>query len=480
MVTAGNNVMNRIDQAVLILAMLFVLLMPVSKKIWYDETVSVLCSKGISHNTPAQYANATIITNTELEQHNTAANVFDATVVDNSNSYLYNIKLHFFTNMFGNTVNMYVLLSRLFAIAALACFYILSRKFISSPGFRAAAIFFLCTDPVFWGMAVEIRAYMAGIFFICLSAIFLIRFLNENDSPVNLFFTLLFSVGALLCHFLTAYVLLVYALLLLVYKGKTLLSKKYILPVVVPVLLLGVFFLFSISGLQVMGKQNKVISEIHKDSFTYSSVLFNFLKFTAVNMKVVLPAFHPSNIIKIIAAAILLLVYMAGRKAAKSNGQFKPMHMLLLLALSGSLFLTALSLAAGHNTPFYNRYFSFSIPFNCLFIAFFLQLLFQHSRNAIVKYAALAFFIVPVVFLFYKGLKIQTDVKYSHTQIAEIISSKNMTDVEVQEPGDALLIHCFLPKGYQLNYHIIPTATEFKASNQSLTEAVPIVRISNK
>jgi hypothetical protein len=479
MVTTGNNLMNRIDQVVLILAMLFVLLMPVNKKIWYDETVSVLCSKGISHNTPAQYQGATIITNAELEKHNNAANVFEATVVDNSNSYLYNIKLHFFTNMFGNTINTYVLLSRLFAVCALICFYVLARKFISAPLFRAIAIFFLCADPIFWGMSIEIRAYMAGIFFICLSAIFLVRFLNENDSPANLFFTLLFSVAAMLTHFLTVYVLLIYALLLLVYKGKTLLSKKYILPVVVPVLLLGIFFMCSISGLQVMGKQNKVISEIQKDSFTYSSVLFNFLKFTAVNMKVVLPAFHPSNIIKILAAGILLIVYMVGRKAAKGTGQLKPMHMLLLLALSGSLFLTALSVAAGHNTPFYNRYFSFSVPFNCLFIAFFLQLLFQHSRSAIVKYAAMAFFIVPVAFLFYKGLKIQGDVKYSHTQIAEIISSKNMTDVEVQEAGDALLIHCFLPSGYQLNYHIVPTATAFKASGQNLVESVPIVRISN-
>ena len=471
--------LGQLDRLVLLVCVLFVLFIPVDKRIWYDETVSVLCSKGISHSTPAAFEGVSLITNAELGSYNTPSKVFDATVIDNSNSYLYNITLHYFTNLFGNTVNTYVLLSRLFSVLSLVSFFFLSRRFIASPIFRSVALLLLLADPVFFGMSMEIRAYAAGIFFTCLSALYLTRFIDGEDSPGNLFFTFLFSVAAFLTHFLAVYVLLVYGLLLIILKGKKLLSKKYILPVLIPVLLLGLFFAFALSGLMVMNKQNEGIAEMHKGEFTYASVFFNFVRFTAINMKVVLPAFHPSDIIKLLSLVVVILVCTLARKLANDKIHRRHTYMLLLLAISGSLMLTALSLIAKHNTPFYNRYFSFAIPFNCLFIAYFLYLLFKKSRFAIVNYTTLLFFIVPVTLLFYKGLGTKGNVKYTHTDIADIIVADKMTDVVVKESADALLIHCFLPQGYKLNYHVDPTATSFNAYNSTTTRALPIIRIDN-
>jgi len=475
---SNTQLYKHVDKVVLLLACLFVLLAPADKKIWYDETVSVLCSKGISHSTPAAYSGVNTISNKALEQYNNPAHVFDATVTDNSNSYLYNMALHYFTGIFGNGLNIYVLLSRLFSVLALISFYLLGKKYIPSPFFRSAAIFFLLADPVFLGMSTEIRAYAAGIFFITLSALYLSRFIDENDSPRNLFFAMLFSVCAFLTHFLSVYVLLVYGLLLIVIKGKKLLSRQYILPILVPAALLALFFAFAMAGLSVMNKQNATIAEIQKTDFTYTSVFFNFAKFTANNLKVVLPSFHPSNIIKLVSLLIVVAMGISARKLAGDALQRRHANTLLVLALSGSLFLTALSIAAGHNTPFYNRYFSFAIPFNCLFVAYLLYLLFR-QKSALLKYGALAFFLLPVAVLFYKGIGQPGNLKYTHTDIAATIEEKNMTDVVVRESADALLIHSFLPNGYNLNYHIDPAATAFKAYNATESATLPIVRIDN-
>ncbi len=473
----NNNILRRLDLFLLLLSVLFILFYSVDKKVWYDETVSILCSKGISHNTPLDFNNKALITNTELSAYNTSGNVFNATVTDNSNSYLYNISLHFFTLLFGNSINIYLLLSRLFGVACLVAFYFLSQKLISSPGFRALALFFLFTDAIFLGMSIEIRAYILGILFICLSALYLFRFIYEEESPGNLFLVLLFSVGALLSHFLSVYILFVYGLILLAKKGKGLFAKRYVVPILLPLLLLAVYFLFSFRGLLIMDKQNAAITEARKSDFSYTGVFFNFIKFTTQNIKILLPAFNPSNVIKLVSAAIFIIILIVAKRVAHEKRQKQLLFVLLGLALSGSIVLTALSLKAGHMTPFYNRYFSFSVPFNCLFIALFLQLLFQNVRSAAIKYGALVFFVVPAAFLFYKNVQQTENLKYSHVQIARIIADKKMTDVEVKDSRDATLIHCFLPGGYNLNYHVNPGATLFKAYNQSATEEIPIVRI---
>src|ERR1700722_13606084 len=119
MVVANNILSNsrsrKINIFCLLAAIILVLTLPVKKEIWYDETVSIRCSKGISHDTPALLSNIDAANSAGLSRLNTAANVFNATVLDNGNSFLYNLCLHWFTLIFGISVAAYMLLSKLCA-----------------------------------------------------------------------------------------------------------------------------------------------------------------------------------------------------------------------------------------------------------------------------------------------------------------------------------------------------------------------------
>ena len=160
------------------MAIIIVLILPLKKEIWYDETVSVLCARGISHDAPMLFANTNVVSSVALAQLNTPANVFNATVNDNANSFLYNICLHWYTAVAGNSITSYMLFSKLLAIATLIAFYFLCGLFFGrgSP-FTSVAIMLLAIDIDFIGMSHEIRAYQMGILFVTLAAIYFYKFI---------------------------------------------------------------------------------------------------------------------------------------------------------------------------------------------------------------------------------------------------------------------------------------------------------------
>ena len=90
----NSGLAKKINIFCLLAAIIAVLLLPLKKEIWYDETISMQCSKGISSDAPSLFANTNTTNSETLAGLNTAGNVFNATVLDNGNSYLFNIGLH--------------------------------------------------------------------------------------------------------------------------------------------------------------------------------------------------------------------------------------------------------------------------------------------------------------------------------------------------------------------------------------------------
>ena len=237
----GNGLAQKINIFCVLFGIAIILFLPLKKEIWYDETISVLCAKGLSHDTPLQFADSSVVSSETINRLNTNANVFEATVNDNANSYLYNIGLHWFSSVCGNSIGAYMLLTKLLAIASILAFFMLCRQILGNNYFTTLALILFNCDIDFIGMSHEIRAYSMGILFITLAGIYFFRFLKD-DKPLHLFLTGLFSVAAILTHFLSVYIILVFLGAMLLYKKASLFNLKNIVAIMIPVALIAFYF----------------------------------------------------------------------------------------------------------------------------------------------------------------------------------------------------------------------------------------------
>jgi hypothetical protein len=442
----------KINILCLLAAVLIFLLFPLRKEIWYDETVSMLCSKGISHDAAAIFSNTATVSSSALEQLNTAGNVFTATVLDNSNSFLYNILLHWFTLLCGNSIGAYVLLSKLCGIATLIAFYVLCNLFFEQSAFTALAVLLLALDNNISGMSSEIRAYSLGTFFATLGGIYFYKFTFQKDRPWYLFLLALFSVFAVLSHFLSVYVVLAFLGIMLFYKRAALFSVRNMVVALLPLGVLVVFFVFASYGLRVMNRQNAVIqSSVH--DFSAWEVVLRSMKFTAINFKVVFPAFSDKMLVIVLSFLLLISLYVAGIKVA-ADGPKRKLHILFILGVSGAVFLSLLCLRSHHYTALYFRYFSFANPFCCLFAAMLIFVLFNSPKiNLVARLSLTALILLPVVGYFIMvQYKANPSVKYNHIAVAHEIVKDGVSRIEVPEWKDAFLIQSVLPAGYKIDY----------------------------
>ncbi|MCW3124116.1 MAG: hypothetical protein JWQ38_3608 [Flavipsychrobacter sp.] len=476
---ANNGLARKVNIFCLLAAIIAVLIFPLKKEIWYDETVSMLCSKGISHDTPEQLANTTTTSSAELAKLNTSENVFTATVLDNGNSFLYNISLHWFTGLFGNSIATYTLFSKLCTIALLIAFFLLCLLFMTDSFFVSIAVLLLAMDNMM-GISHEIRAYAMGAFFITTAAIFFYKFTYQKASPLLLFLTGLFSVGAVLCHFLSVYIVLVFLGAMLYTKRTALFSVKNVLAMLLPIALIGIFFYCSAKGLQIMSKQNEKIAQAAQE-FSMGKVLLLGMKYTAINFKAIFPAFIDKAIVIILSFLVVPALYLYGLRNTAIATQKRNLHLLFLLGISGSIFLSLLCLKSHHYTALYYRYFSFCIPFCCLFTTYVLYICAANSGiSKAVKGGILSVITLPVVALFLMFLaKGNPKVKYNHIAVAGEIVRDHVTKIEVPEWSDALLIQCVLPDGYKIDYVRNPLTTNFTLYKAGNEEQVPVIKINS-
>ena len=240
MIRAG--LAKKINILSLLIAIAAVVVLPLKKEIWYDESISVLCSKGITYDTHNLFAGSTTITGAAIEQLNTPQNVFNATVADNGNSFLFNICLHWLAPLAGNTIPAYMLLSKLCGIATLLAFFVLCNLFLKDSIFTALAILLLAADINFMGMSHEIRAYAMGTLFTTLAGICYYKFSCEREKPIYIFFLALFCVAAVLSHYLSLYVILVFLVCLVLAKKAGLFSLKNIAALIIPLAIIAIYF----------------------------------------------------------------------------------------------------------------------------------------------------------------------------------------------------------------------------------------------
>jgi hypothetical protein len=475
----NSGLAKKINIFCLLAAIIAVLLLPLKKEIWYDETVSMLCSKGISSDAPSLFANTNTTNSDTLGRLNTAGNVFSATVLDNGNSFLFNIGLHWFTLMFGNDIATYLLFSKLCGIAALIAFYFLCNLFFEGSLFTSVAIILLTSDLTFMAMSHEIRAYAMGIFFITLAGIYFYKFMYRSEKPIYLFLLGLFSVGAVLSHFLAVYIVLVFVGGLVLQKKWSLFSLKNVLALAIPVCLVAVFFYFSHYGLVLMNKQNQAIQQrTMAEGFNLWQVLLRSMKYTAINFKTVYPSLINKSIVIAGSFLIVVVTYVAGIRVANTAAEKRNLHLLFLSGISSSFFLAFLSIKSHHYTSLYFRYYSFCLPFATLFTAYFLFVIFNSKKmSKVVNRIIMLIVLVPAVALsLVFNFKANPKVKYNHTLVARQIIKNNVRKIDVPEWKDAFLFQSILPEGYKIDYVVNPTSLYFTLYSTGAEEKVLVIR----
>lgn len=457
-----------INLVVLVSCVLLVLFMPFRKEVWYDETISMMCSKGLNPNSPIAISEGSRFSSAEFHKLNTISNVFTATVVDNSNSFLYNACLHWFTSVFGNSVSSYMLLSQLLGALTLIVVFLMATSFFGHNLFVSLAVLLLYLDVDFMGMSHEIRAYIMGMLLSALAGLSFFKFINDGSKTINLFFTALLSVAALLTHFLSVYIVLVLLLSILIIYKKSFFSLQNILALILPILLIAIFFYYSLSGIQIMSSQNvKIKAKAMAEGFSYVKVLFGTLKFISLNFKLVFPAFINRYAVSLISVLSLFTLYFFAFKHATSYAIKRNLHLLFLLGISSSIFLALLCVKSGHYTALYYRYHSFSIPFSTLFVSYALWILWSKFKNQKFRIVALvAIFMLPCGVYYAVAVKSHTArLSYNHMQVAATILKNNVTEIEVPDWGDAYLIHSVMPADCKVDYVRNKVSTYFTLKN---------------
>ena len=475
----GNDLSKKVNIICLIAAIFLVLLLPLKKEIWYDETVSVLCSKGVSHDTHLQFADTTIVHSADIEKLNNAANVFTATVNDNANSFLYNLKLHWITRLFGRSITAYMLLSKLCAVITLIAFYFLSRQFFKDSLFTGLAVLLLVTDLNFISMSHEIRAYSMGTTFVTLAAVFFFSYLNTKERPVYLFLVSFFGVCAVLSHFLTVYIIAVFLVALILLKGKKLFTFKNMAAGLIPLIPRILFCWEAYSGIGVMKGQSRNIEDGYANyGFHISEVFLRSMKYMSMNFKMVFPAFSSGTSVVFISFLVTVALFVLGFMGASDKNEKTTLKLMFALGTVSTVLLLLLSLKSGHYTSLYFRYHSFALPFCSLAVVYVLFICFNsHKVNRLVKYVAAAVIVLPSLAFFAKSVfKESLNVHYNHPSIAAQIVKNNLNRVGVPDWQDAFLLQSLLPQGYKIDYFRSTKGDFFILYKQTGTELIPAIK----
>lgn len=478
----NNNITRYINIGTLLLLICLVFFYPVKKEIWYDESVSMLCSKGLYYTTGNELTALGSNSSAVLEAKNNATDVYKCTLIDNGNSFLYNELLHYYTNLSGNSINSYMWLSKLSAAGMLVLLFVLCGLLWGDSIFTALALVLMCADGISWTMAHEIRAYEMGMMFIVGAAVFTYKYLYKTGNSKDLFFAGLLSVSAVLCHYLSAYAVLVLVAYILLNKKTELLRIKNIAAIAVPVALAGIYLVLAAQGFAVMNRQNSRIAQTHTatNDFSIAHVATLSMKFTNSNFKFVISSFTDSVIVTVLAFVFVIALYVVAVRLSPTKKEKRDLHFLFLSGMSGTLFLSLLCLKSHHYTALYFRYFSFCVPFATLFTVYALYIVYNSPRvKKIAGSAAIALVTLPTMGFFSIILKGGYKLKYNHMNVARMITDKQVDKLIAPNWTDAFLIQSSLPKGYQLNYMIDSTTKDLILIKTDTVNKIPVLRVNS-
>jgi uncharacterized membrane protein len=334
--------------------------------LWCDEKFSVR----EAHGFVLQAAN-TVFDSNQFAIFNTSNNVLKANIaLDGGNGIFYTMQLHFWCLLFGSTDTAVRMLSALYGIALVFSVYYIAKKVFKVPAIALLICGVVALNPLLVTYSREARPYAAATFYILWSSYFL--FLNffshqPNAKPVwhHLLFYILTSVAALLCHYLTAYILVAQGLMVALYVRKRIrLFYFFATSLLVALALIGWMFLGGYEGLEVMKNHNldyrKMLDK--NNQFVQPATVLNSLKGV---VQFLLPALGNSlqktglHLREIVLLSLLpvYLIYQALSKSSKGTRKF--LYFSALCLVIAVAFVSSLAINAGHTISYQPHYANF-------------------------------------------------------------------------------------------------------------------------
>ena len=469
-----SSVFKRTNIAVLITCVALVLAFSTHKHLYYDEAHYIMASKGITQLNVNQFDSLQSFTSADLAKENTLSHIYT--------NGLYNILLHYYTTIFGRSFNAHLSLSVLIGILIMIAFYRLATQFFGDTLYTSLALIFFCTNMAIFNMTHDITPYIFSVFCVVMSGIYFFRYLYKASSPANLLLLGLWSAFGLMAHLFVIYIIAAYIITLIATEKAAFFRKSNILPLLVPIVLLVVFYapqaLFLIK-----------YSTDYRTHAVHTNVIINlslsetiqlFFKSVAINFKAIFPLFKDTTMVRAGSFFFVIIVYIFGaRMFAHDKPVQKKYHLLFALGIISCLFLAALAAYTNNRLLFSYRYFAFSIPFCCLFITMFLRgILTADKLGMLYKLALPAILILPGLYEFTANRLHQTIIPNNYVQTAEYIRQNNIHQISTPDAIDAAFINSLLPANYPMTYLMDHHSTDFILYRASTTERIPVINNS--
>lgn len=454
------------------IALIFVFY-PKKQLIW-DEPFSIMCSKGFSHFNFDKFIPLTAVTSADLNRENTFSNVFTG------GDSIYYLGLHFYSSMFNNTLNSYVSFSVIWGILSLIAFYFLARRLIGDNLFTSLAIFLFFTDMLFLNQTYSIRNYGISMFLVIWAGIYFFKYLYQENSFRNMFWLGTLCALSFLSHYFTCYIIAVFILVILYKEKLGFFTKKNILALVFPVVILSINFLMHRSALEGYKYYQNYIAHGQKVNMhiSISETISLCLKSVTINFKIIYPLFRDTLTVRLCSTLIVIALFLYGFSKLPSGTKEKEHFTLLfILGIISSIFIAPLAYISGHAMLFSFRYFLFGMPFCSLFIALFIKTVFEYKKlNVALKPIILLVLLVPGIFEFIKSHENKNALPCNHVQVAEEIIKKNVHKVEVPEIADAIFLHCFMPANYEMSYQVNTSSNDVILYEDGRTEKIYLIK----
>jgi uncharacterized membrane protein len=375
--------------------------------IWYDEKISVCCANGLIYS---DYIDATF-TNLDIQKQNSIKNVINATIADKGNSLFYNILLHYWSIIFNNSDFSVRLLSAFFGCCLILLTYKFTKFLFNSDEISLMTAFLVAIQPLFVHFAHEARAYTTATFFTLLSSYLLYKILEDDKVNIKIqyVFYILSATISLLSHYLTIYIFLAHAVIVLLIAK----SKKYWLSYFaasICVCFLFGLWLFNggVEGYKKLNSQNiqfKVLAEQFKKNDNPFFMPATFKNVITGWFQIWLPVFgnqlqtlgfriREISILLIIPFSVIGATIWLNRK----KEIYKKMSFLLILIIMQTIFATFLAIRSKHCISFQPLYANFVIPYSTILIGYSLFYLMIQKKNLKI-FGYIAFILIVLIML---------------------------------------------------------------------------------
>lgn len=410
----------------------------------------------------------------EIREYNNLQNVTKATVYDSGNAVAYNWMLHFWTRLFGNSINSVRSLSLTFGILTLILGYYFCRQLFNERTAVLAGVL-LSLHPLLIEYAQIARAYVPATFFILLATYSLYQVsVSKRHLWLHIPLYVLVLVIALLSHYVTIYIFVTHVLLVALFHSH---RKALIQYGIMAVLGFGLFSIWLFNGgwagkrpmnieksmwQQHMPVNGEAPDQIHSLGQTCIDLGLNTLRIFGNDVEST-PDIQWLYLFLLVLP--LIAVFFAFKHVRKSEF-FRPAMFVLFPLLAYLLFALVMTIRSGHTIPLDIRYAIFVVPFACMLLGFGLDRMMEHRR--ILQPLAFCLFgtIATVMFTgFFPGvLRTKKEIQSEEWRIQEeaqgVMQTIQPSDtLEFPNSRDAILTNLCIPSPLEQVQIIRPEAT---------------------